>query len=266
RGSTDPSSLRPPPGRPGVRPSSMRRRRCWMPAPDTASPPRTTLKPLNSGGLCEPVTWTPPSTLSTWVAKYSAGVGSSPTSTPWPPTASMPESRPCASAGPEGRLSRPTARRGARQRRSHPSAATAWPMARATSAVSWSPTVPRMSYSRKTAVGSFMGAPSSATGRRSPRRGGRERRPGAQPVTARLRQIEQAIRANAEEQQAGDRHRDRDTAQPTDLHSGVGLLEWLGLHVHRHDHREIVACRDHARKDENGGERELPRRRGCDED
>src|SRR5881396_2518799 len=236
----------------------MRRRRCWMPAPDTASPPRTTLKPLNSGGLCEPVTWTPPSTLSTWVAKYSAGVGSSPTSTPWPPTASIPESRPCASAGPEGRLSRPTASRGARPRRSHPSVATACPMARATSAVSWLPTVPRISYSRKMAPGTFIGGlPALATGRR--RRGGGDRRHGAQPVAARFREVEQAVWANAEHEQAGDRHRHHGATQPTDAHARVGLLERLGLHVHRHNHREIVACRDHARKDENRGERELPR-------
>src|SRR5439155_23653731 len=54
--------------------------------------------------------------------------------------------------------------------------------------------------------------------------------------------------------------------EPADAHAGVGLLERLGLHVHRHDHREIVACRDHTRKDEERGERELPRSGGGDED
>src|SRR5256885_2287465 len=104
------------------------------------------------------------------------------------------------------------------------------------------------------------GLPASATGRR--RRGGGDRRHGAQPVAARFREVEQAVRANAEYEQAGDRHRHPGATQPTDAHARVGLLERLGLHVHRHNHREIVACRDHARKDENRGQRELPRRRG----
>src|SRR5712664_272675 len=48
--------------------SITRQHRAVLTAP-AAGPPSTHLKPLNSGGLCEPVTWTPPSTLSTWVAK-----------------------------------------------------------------------------------------------------------------------------------------------------------------------------------------------------
>src|SRR5438128_8677682 len=174
----------------------------------------------------------------------------------------MPESKPCTSPGPEGRLSRPTASRGARPSRCQPSVAMAWPMARATSGVSWSPTMPRMSYSRKMAAGSCMGGPASAT-----RRGGRrDCRPGVQSVTARPRQVEQAIRAKAEEEQTGNRHRYHGATQPTDMHTRVGLLERLGLHVHRHDHGEIVARRDHARKDENRGERELTGGGGGDED
>src|SRR5438093_122873 len=67
----------------------------------------------------------------------------------------MPDRTACANPAPEGRLSRPTANLGARSRRSQANVPTAWPMARATSGVSCSPTVPRMSYSRKMAAGRF---------------------------------------------------------------------------------------------------------------
>src|SRR5881628_2429023 len=44
------------------------------------APPRSTiLKPLNAGGLWEPVTCRPASTVSVCVAKYRAGVGTGPT-------------------------------------------------------------------------------------------------------------------------------------------------------------------------------------------
>src|SRR5690242_2184109 len=232
----------------------MRRRSPWMAAPYTASAPMTSLKPLNSGGLCEPVTCTPPSTLSTCVAKYSAGVGSSPTSTACPPTASMPDSTPCASEAPEGRLSRPTASRGARPSRSHASVATAWPTARATSAVSWSPTVPRISYSRKMTVGSGTGAfPASATGLRGRHGGGRRR----QPVPTCLGQVEQAVGTHAEEQQSrnGDGH--HSTTQPAEAHARVSRFGRLGLHVHRHNDGEIVARGHDAGKHEDRGEHQL---------
>src|SRR5207302_1753971 len=80
-----------------------------------------------------------------------------------------PGQHPWASAAPEGRLSRPTARRGARPKRSQPSVATACPMARATSGCSWSPTVPRMSYSRKIEAGTCTGLRRLSGPWRSPR-------------------------------------------------------------------------------------------------
>ena len=46
----------------------------------------------------------------------------------------------------------------------------------------------------------------------------------------------------------------------------MGLLERLGFHVHGHDHGEIVARRDDAGEDENGGERDLPGLRRRHED
>ncbi len=83
-------------------------------SPWSELPARSILKPLNSGGLCDPVTWIPPSVPSDATAKYSAGVGSSPTSITVAPPSTSPRLRAAANPPPEGRLSRPTATVGPR--------------------------------------------------------------------------------------------------------------------------------------------------------
>src|SRR2546422_3964025 len=97
----------------------------------------------------------PPSTGSVLVAKYSVGVGNSPTSTAAPPAAAIPSRTPCASAAPDGRLSRPTATRGGLPvpSRSQANVVYACPTARAAAGVSCSSTRPRMSYWRKIVAG-----------------------------------------------------------------------------------------------------------------
>src|SRR3989449_8427215 len=91
-------------------------------------------------------------------------------------------------------------------------------------------------------------------------------RRGHQRGGARAGEIEQAVGPDAEEQQAGDRKRDDGAAEPAELHTDVRLRERLGLHVHRHNHGEIVARRDDARKDEDGREGGLVGRGGRDQD
>src|SRR5436309_4842587 len=216
-----------------------------MSSPWIAPPSSTILNPLNSGGLWEPVTWRPPSTVSVWVAKYRAGVGTEPTNRANAPASSIPDSTLAARSAPEGRLSRPTAMRGARPSRAAAKVANAFPIACATAPVSWSPTVPRMAYSRKMVAGTCMGTPGSAA-RRLPGRGGRggrggrvrrHRRGRPDRSAARPGDVEQAVRPHAEEEEPRDRSRDDGGSEPAEPHAGVRLLGGLGLHVHRHDHR-----------------------------
>src|SRR5947209_17283545 len=114
--------------------------------------------------------------------------------------------------------------RALRPRRSRARVANAFPMACATSGVSWSPTVPRMSYSRKMAAGSVMEpARGSATGDGRPGGEGRgirrHRRLGSQGGGAGAGEIEQAVGADAEEQEAGHRRRDDGAAEPAEPHA-----------------------------------------------
>src|SRR5215211_1665343 len=60
--------------------------------------------PLYSGGLCEAEMTTPRSSASS----ATAGVGSTPASTAFPPAATMPRANASSSSGPEPRVSRPT--------------------------------------------------------------------------------------------------------------------------------------------------------------
>src|SRR3954468_10715866 len=92
------------------------------------------LTPLYSGGLCEAEMTTPASRASS----ATAGVGSTPPSTAFPPAATTPRTNASSSSGPEPRVSRPMKTRPRPHQR-----VTALPSCSTSSGVSVSPTTPR---------------------------------------------------------------------------------------------------------------------------
>src|SRR5437867_13112426 len=123
--------------------------------------------------------------------------------------------------------------RGVAPRRSHATVANAVPTACATSAVSWSPTVPRMSYSRKMVAGTFTEPRRPASAGGGCVRGGHGRR-GRMDSGCRLhahaagaREVEQTVRVHAEEQPVGDGGHHGGVAQPPQPRSHMRLRELL---------------------------------------
>ena len=123
-----------------------------------------------------------------------------PTSTAVPPASAMPWRNPAASAGPDGRLSRPTASTGACPQLIPRRAGEARPSARANSGVSSGPTMPRTSYWRKIASGTFICA-ASGPGRHCA--GERRRAPGAREARVDERSVGQTPKSRI------DGHRER---------------------------------------------------------
>ena len=112
------------------------------------------LSPLYRAGLWEAVNMAPGASRLP-AAKYRRSVEARPRSTTATPSDRTPSAKARDSSTPDSRMSRATSSRGAPVKR-----ATATPMARNWSALSWSGTTPRMSYALKTSERLPMDGPS----------------------------------------------------------------------------------------------------------
>src|SRR5512132_1380460 len=171
-----------------------------------------------------------------------------PTSTAVPPASTMPWRNALARSPPEGRLSRPTARTGARPTLSQAALAKARPRARARSGVSWEPVRPRTSYSRKIERVTFMSLAGGDRSRRLHQAG-----PAPQHAVDRRRGPE------AEENDRRHRRADGDARVAPEAAPRRKLaFTPRRPHVHRHDHRQIVAGGNDAREHQHHRQDHLP--------
>src|SRR5688500_13614487 len=164
-----------------------------------------------------------------------------PTSIAVPPDATMPARTAAASPEPDGRLSRPTARTGARPSFSQPAPAYARPSAWANSGVSSFPMIPRTSYSRKIERGTFISAACHGCD------GWRDRARGPEC------DVHDPARQDAQDDHPDEAHGYNECGAARQVQPAVGRLGVRRLHVHGHDHRQIVSGRDYAGHHEDHG-------------
>src|SRR4051794_10391808 len=153
-----------------------------------------------------------------------------------PPDSAIPRRTPSDSAGPEGRLSRPTAMTGALPKRAAATLPKARPSARAKSGVSSRSTRPRTSYCRNIDFGTFMANQSpgltllpgdrcACLGQRSGTLHGR---------------VEHFPGPDAKDEYGEERQGDDSGGRREEPHIALQLVAGSRLHVHGHDHRQII--------------------------